>query len=137
MTVSPIVAASARASGCDGPPRLRPVMKTVTSATPAIPVMIHGTADGRRPTAAFLLVAMRDPRGRGLQRPELGQDLRAVEKADVLGLHRRELPHGPREVDEMRLEGMPQRRHAAFFRQRIALPRVARRTRRDHVGPLI
>src|SRR5260370_25524037 len=115
ITVSPMLPASGRGGGCEGPADERPVSRTPRRATPETPVMIHGKADVERRAGSFLL-AMRDARRRRLHCAELGQHVRAIEQTDVLGLHRRELSNRPGEVNEVRLEGVPEGRHPAFLR---------------------
>src|SRR5438309_4062190 len=66
---------------------------------------------------------------------ECRQHVRPVEETDVLRLRAREAANRPREVHEVRLVRRAQRMHAHFFRQEIALARVAAGARREDVGP--
>src|SRR5665213_1339548 len=68
---------------------------------------------------------------------EMMQHLAAVERLDVARLRRRESPHGPAQVNEMRLDGMRERMHSDLFGQPIAFARVTGAARRHDVGPLI
>src|SRR5882672_9331756 len=128
MIVPPRVPASPRGSGCAIPEGRLLVANTHTKPAPARPATTHGMAEGGRRTGCFGLVAMcRAWRGRGLERTKLGQHLRTIEQADVPGLYRRQLPDGPAQMHEMRLEGMAQGHHSTLFRQRIAFARIAGR----------
>src|SRR2546422_1765682 len=69
------------------------------------------------------------------QRLERGQDVRPVERADVLRLDRREATDRPREMHEVRLERGPQRVHPRLLGQEVALACVAAGAGGEHVRP--
>jgi len=92
------------------------------------------------PTVMFLVVLLLATRQLGvtlLQRFQLMQHLVAVERPDVARLNGREATHRPTEMDEVRLDRVRERVHPDLLRQPVALTRIARAARGDHVGPVI
>lgn len=72
-----------------------------------------------------------------LPAPNLRQRVITIEQANVLCLDWRQPPDRPGQMDEVRFMRHRQRLHAAFMNQPIALPRITRRARSQHVGPFV
>src|SRR5688572_136740 len=72
-----------------------------------------------------------------LERLELMEHLIAVKRLDVPRLDRRETPHRPREVHEVRFDRVRERMHPDLLGQAIPLAGVAGAARRDDVRPVV
>lgn len=68
---------------------------------------------------------------------EVVERLFAVEQLDVSRLRRRQSPHRPAQMHEVRLDWRVHRVHADLARKAIGLSRVARAARGDDVRPVI
>lgn len=82
--------------------------------------------------AVFLVVRMLV-----LEILEVVQSFFAIEHLDVLRLRRRKLADRPRQMHEVRLDGIVHRMHSNLARQAVSLARVARAACRDNVRPVV